>query len=161
MPESKSTSHNWLPIGAAKGYTVWHDGEIYQVTKGDRPGNEAGYRNLDALLRLKGLDGADIFPEIEDIHVVTEAEHREWHEQFNEEAAKGMRLEMKGTELSYLVSLIVEQQLEEEPSAGQVDSGLILRTISDHGFSGAFEGLVEEAAETALKASAPGASVSR
>jgi len=161
MSESKTPSHKWLPIRSARGYTVWHDGEVYQITKGDRPRNEAGYRSLDALLRLKGLNGAEMFPEIEDIHVVTEAEHREWHEQFNEQAATGMRLEMKGTELSYLASLIVEQQLEEDPSAGQVDSGLILRTISDHGFSGAFEGLVEEAAETALKASAPGASVSR
>lgn len=55
-----AAANEWKALGTIKDYTVWNDGEAYQVTKGDEPRNAAGYHDLDALLRLKGLDAADL-----------------------------------------------------------------------------------------------------
>lgn len=153
--QDNANGRQWKRIGKADSYTVWQNGDVYQVTKGDKPGNEAGYHSLEALLRLKGLQGADMFPDVETIHIVTASEHAEWHAQFNEEPAQGVRLNVTETELSDITAEILERQLEDDPQAGQVDSGIILQTLGDHGLSGAFESLVEPRAEAALQAAAP------
>lgn len=50
----------WELHGFVGDYSVWHDGAVYQVTKGKEPTNRAGYRSLEALLQLKGLNIRDL-----------------------------------------------------------------------------------------------------
>lgn len=59
--EAAATS-NWRVHGAIGDYTVWHDGKVFQMTDGEEPANESGYKDLEALLRLKNQDPRDFFP---------------------------------------------------------------------------------------------------
>jgi len=59
-PEAKPGE--WELHGFVGDYSVWHDGAVYQVTKGEEPSNRAGYRSLEALLGLKGLNIRDLEP---------------------------------------------------------------------------------------------------
>jgi len=47
---------DWAVHGSIDDYIIWHNGEVYQINRGHEPSNQAGYRSLEALLRLKGLD---------------------------------------------------------------------------------------------------------
>jgi hypothetical protein len=54
----------WVLYGHVYGhadlYAVWHNGVVYQMTDGREPTNQAGYRNLQAMLNLKDLTMDDL-----------------------------------------------------------------------------------------------------
>lgn len=58
---------SWEKAGSAGSYEVWRsqdDGrDVWNVSDGSEPSNEAGYYDLEALLRLKGLKLDDFVPE--------------------------------------------------------------------------------------------------
>jgi len=60
-------SASWSAAGTAGPYSVWKrdtgGGEVYNVTYGGEPGpGDGGYRELESLLRLKGLSADDFVP---------------------------------------------------------------------------------------------------
>jgi hypothetical protein len=55
-------THKWAVNGAAKDYTVWTDGEVFQITKGEVPRGIGGYKMLDPLLTLKNISRRDFTP---------------------------------------------------------------------------------------------------
>jgi len=51
---------DWEHFGTITEYDIWFDGEIYQISKGGQPSGEGGYRRLESLLALKGLNRRDL-----------------------------------------------------------------------------------------------------